>query len=333
MYAAPSTLTPLVPRIDLGDPLWHTGKYCDDDGPDRDICGFGVRTGIYMQCIALSLATVTGLMRTLTALPAAIMTTFVMNVILTMKSVQFIFEENPMIQDFWVAQLQLFLLTTIVPFAMLFGQWKRISLVNEVLAGICILYTYTQGLWFWLDGYTQSDEMVCGTADSKIGSWRLLKDNARWAMIATYLVGVTFVLPFALVSYYRTKPGIFFPIWRIVPTRRLSLRAVALGVFTVPLYVWCIVLVERTIRRGEEGQWLTSSGQWFSLEIGISTLIEAAWHTSRCIWSDIKGGAFSEDPEALGVIVQQSTITAEGSYIALDDQSAPLRPFQANTLE
>lgn len=258
MYAAPSTLTPLVPRIDLGDPLWHTGKYCDDDGPDRDICGFGVRTGIYMQCIALSLATVTGLTRTLTALSAAIMTTFVMNVILTMKSVQFIFEENPMIQDFWVAQLQLFLLTTIVPFAMLFGQWKRFGLVKEVLAGLCILYTYTQGL---------------------------------------------------------------------------SLRAVALGVFTVPLYVWCIVLVERTIRRGEEGQWLTSSGQWFSLGIGISTLIEAAWHKSRCIWSDIKGGAFSEDPEVLGVIVQQSTITAEGSYIALDDESAPLRPFQANTLE
>lgn len=136
----------LPPRIEPGDPLWHTGKYCGNNGPDKDISGLGVRIGTYMQCIALSMATVTGLTRTLSALLASIMTVFVMNVILTMKIAQVIFEENPVVQDFWVAQLQLFLLTTIVPFAMLFGKWKRFGKVREVLAGLCILYTYIQAL-------------------------------------------------------------------------------------------------------------------------------------------------------------------------------------------
>lgn len=334
--ASTSAFAPsLPPRIFPGDPLWHTGKFCGGDGPDQDISGLGARIGIYLQCISLSLATVTGLTRTLSALPAAIMTVFVLNIILTMKALQFVFEDNPMVQDFWVAQLQLFLLTTIVPFAMLFGKWKRFGWTKEALAGLCILYTYVQALWFWLAGYAQSDEVVCETADSALGSWKLFQDHARWAIVATYLFGLAFVLPLAILSYYRCRPGIFFPIWRMVPTRQLSLRAVALGVFTVPVYVLCIVLVEKTVRKGAQGQWIASTGQWFSLGIGISTLIEASWHTGGCILREIRGGDFSRDPEVLGFGIELPKVDAEdSSYMVLDNRPppAPFRPIQANTI-
>lgn len=40
-----------------------------------------------MQCIALTLAASTGVERTLTVLPSSLMTTLVMNLILTMKGV------------------------------------------------------------------------------------------------------------------------------------------------------------------------------------------------------------------------------------------------------
>ena len=76
----------LLTRVEPNDPLYGTGQYCNA-GPDADVTGLGVRIGLYMQCIALTLAASTGVERTLTVLPSSLMTTLVMNLILTMKGV------------------------------------------------------------------------------------------------------------------------------------------------------------------------------------------------------------------------------------------------------
>ena len=192
-------------RVVPGDPLYLTGKYCENpkSGPDQDLTGLGVRVGLYLQCVALSLATVTGLGRLLTALPASIMTVLVVNIILTMKATQTIFGANPVIQDFWVAQVQLFLLTSIVPFTMLFGQWTPLGSTKNILAPLAVLYPYTQALWFWLAGYLKSDEIVCDTLESKLGSWELFSRHARWGIIVLYLFGFFVMFPLAVKNHVR----------------------------------------------------------------------------------------------------------------------------------
>lgn len=147
-------------------------------GPDADLTGLGVRIGLYMQCIALSIAAVTGFERTLTVIPSAIMTALVLNLILAMKVSGRVFNLAPTIQDFWVAQSQLFLLTTIVPFTMLFGRWKDLGRVKNVLATVTLLFTHGQAFYFWFAGYKRSDELVCGTAESMLGRWKLFSQHA-----------------------------------------------------------------------------------------------------------------------------------------------------------
>jgi hypothetical protein len=57
-----------------------------------------------MQCIALSIAAVTGFEQTLTVIPSAIMTALVLNIILAMKASVHVFNLAPTIQDFRVTQ-------------------------------------------------------------------------------------------------------------------------------------------------------------------------------------------------------------------------------------
>ncbi|KAL8981598.1 MAG: hypothetical protein Q9205_003663 [Flavoplaca limonia] len=305
IYAQAHTIPPthqqLSPRVSPSDSLYRSGKYCDGgDGIDVDVTGLGVRIGLYLQCLALSFTAVTGLTKVVTAIPAALMTVLVINVILTMKAVQTVFKANPVIQDFWVAHTQLFLLTSIVPFTMLFGQWKNLGITKNTLSVIALLYTYFQALWFWFEGYKAGDEVVCDTAESSFGNWKLFSHNARWAMLALYLLGLLVILPFATVYYIRGKPGIFSCVMRKAPIRRLWAKALLLLCFSVPLYLVCIWMVENTVRKGSERRWLSLTGQWFSLGIGTFTLVEALWHTCKCVWSELNGGVFTKESGIFG---------------------------------
>lgn len=292
---------PLSPRVLPSDSLYRTGKYCDNNkGPDADLTGLGVRVGLYMQCVALSVTAVTGPTKAINAILAALMTVLVINIILSMKAVQTVFEANPVIQDFWVAQAQLFLLTSILPFTMLFGQWKQLGLTKNALALVALLYTYAQAFWFWFDGYKTSDEIVCDTVESSLGQWKLFSHNARWAMRALYLFGLLGILPLAIMNYVREKPGIFSHLLRTIPTQRRWAKAICLLCLSSPLYVVCIWMVENTVRRGSQRQWLTSTGQWFALGIGTFTLVQGLWHTAKCIWLEICGGVFTKEAEVLG---------------------------------
>jgi hypothetical protein len=78
---------------------------------------------------------------------------------------------------------------------MLFGRWPDLGRVKNVLALLTVLFTYVQAFWFWFSGYKQSDELVCGTAESELGSWKLFSQHARWAIIVLYIFGIIVVLP------------------------------------------------------------------------------------------------------------------------------------------
>jgi hypothetical protein len=274
-------------------------------GPDADLTGLGVRMGLYMQCIALSIAAVTGFERTLTVILSAIMTALVLNIILAMKASVQVFNLAPTVQDFWVAQTQLFLLTTIVPFTMLFGRWNDLGRVKNVLALLTVPFTYVQAFWFWFTGYEQSDELVCSTAESELGYWKLFSQHARWAIIVLYIFGTIVVLS-AGWTYGFEVHGPLNRVFRYVLRRmnisRLSVRALTLLSLSVPMYVVCIWMVEKVVRRGSERTWFLTSGQRFALGLGTFSLVETLWHTGRCVLKERRGDAFMDCPEVLGAL-------------------------------
>ncbi|KAH9897155.1 hypothetical protein F4778DRAFT_744593 [Xylariomycetidae sp. FL2044] len=288
-------------RINPDDPLWYTGEQCGDNPPDPDLGGLGARIGLYMQTISLSLAIATGNERLLTAIPACIVTGLTFNIVLTLKATQVISSDKPVIQDFWLCQGQLFLMTSIIPFAMLFGQWKRLGVVRERLAAALLVYTYVQALWFWLSGYAHSDEVVCIMWESSLGPWGLFTQGGRWVMVGMYFFGLLVLLPLAMASYVRGRPGVFAGVLRSVKTRWLWVKATVLSLLSVPLYAFCMWTVENTARRGYDKQWTASSGQWLALGVGVATLTEALWATCKCVWREIYGdGVFADNFSILG---------------------------------
>jgi hypothetical protein len=299
-WSIPLSKATLIPRVQLGDPLYNTGAYCDASGPDIDITGLGVRIGLYLQSVALVLASCTGRSETLAAIPASLMTALVYNIILSMKASEAVFQSNPVVQDFWVAQGQLLLLTTTLPLLMLFGKWKNLGTTKNVLLATTILYTYIQSFWFWLSGYKDSDEVVCRTLESSLlGRYDLFSQHAKYALVAMYIAGTIIVL-LAIPNYIRGKEGIFSPLIRRIPTRLYYVKAVVLYCICIPFYLILVVMVEDTVRRGSQYLWLKSTGQWLALGLGVSTLIEAIWHTLRCIWRELHGRKFSDSTEVLG---------------------------------
>lgn len=226
-------------------------------GPDADLTGLGVRIGLYMQCVALSFAAVTGYERTLTVHPSAIMTVLVLNLILAMKASVRVFDLVPTVQDFWVAQTQLFLLTTIVPLTMLFGRWNSLGPVKNVLAAITILFTYGQAFWSWTSGFERSDERICGTTESVLGQWKLFSQGGRWAIKVPYAFGSAVTLV-AVWTYAIGSPGVLSGLFRVIARRlassRLSVTAVVLLGLSVPVYIVCIRMVER----GKPPNWTTT---------------------------------------------------------------------------
>lgn len=87
---------------------------------------------------------------------------------------------------------------------------------------------------------------------------------------------------------------------RKIHVTRLSTRAFALLSLSVPMYIVCIYMVERVVRRGAERTWFLTSGQWFALGLGTFSLVEALWHTGRCIVKERRCVAFMDCPEVLG---------------------------------
>lgn len=132
-------------------------------------------------------------------------------------------------------------------------------------------------------------------------------------MVVLYLFGLIAIFSLAMKNYVRKKPGVFHHVLRKVPTQRQRPGATLLLLFSVPLYCLCIWVVENTVRGGSQRRWLTSTGQWFALGIRIFTLLEAFGHTGRRIWSEISGGVFTEQPDALGG--QREKLTINGAEI------------------
>jgi len=152
------------------------------------------------------------------------------------------------VPDFWVVQTQLFLLTSVVPFGMLFRLWNDLGVVKNNLLVLALVYTYAQAFWFWFAGYRQSDEVVCYTHESSPGNWGLFSQHARRAIVVLYLMGMLALLPLAGYSYVRQKPAVLS--YGSQPKRTQS----------------------------SQRYWLASSGQWFALGIGVFSLFEAIWH-------------------------------------------------------
>jgi hypothetical protein len=84
----------------------------------------------------------------------------------------------------------------------------------------------------------------------------------------------------------------------------MNIKSLAMSAFTllglsVPMYAVCIWMVERVVRRGAERTWFLTSGQWLALGLGTFSLVEALWHTGRCVLKE-RSDAFMESPEVLG---------------------------------
>lgn len=162
-----------------------------------------------MQCIALSFEASTSFARTISVVPFAIMTGLTLNIVMTMKATQTIFESNTLVLEFRIVQIQLFLLTSNIPFNMLFWEHQSFRRVRNLLGPLVTTYTYAQTCWFWTAGYRNSDEMVCKTAETEVNHWKHFEDNASWAIRVLYLFGTLVLLPLAITNYVRAKPGIF----------------------------------------------------------------------------------------------------------------------------
>ncbi|KII96167.1 hypothetical protein PLICRDRAFT_35098 [Plicaturopsis crispa FD-325 SS-3] len=275
--------------------------------------GLGVRVGVYLQIIALALAVSCGESDTLSAIPAAIMTSLTLNIVLSMKASVHVFDANPVVQDFWVAQLQLFLLVTLVPFMVLFGRWhhRRFGTTKCVLILVSIVYTYAQTFWFWTSGYKNADEIVCGVAESSLfDTWTLFAQHGRYAILIVHAVGLLIIALMA-PNFIRGRPGYLAPLVRRVPTDYESVKALALLVACAPLVVVVMVMIETTVRTGTQGEWVHITGQWLALGVGVFTAAEALWHLIRNMFTEFSGGPF--DPEAH--FVREGDRSEEGGVV------------------
>ncbi|KII91269.1 hypothetical protein PLICRDRAFT_38005 [Plicaturopsis crispa FD-325 SS-3] len=288
--------------------------------PDSDLTGLGVRVGVYLQIIALALAVCCGQSDTLSAIPAAIMTSLTLNIVLSMKASEHVFDAKPVIQDFWVAQLQLFLLVTLVPFMFLFGRWhhRTFGTTKCVLIFISIVYTYAQTFWFWTSGYKFSDEIVCGVKESLVfNNWTLFAQHGRYGILIVHGIGILIVV-FMVPNFIRGRPGYFARLVRIVPTEYESVRALALLVACAPLVVVVIEMIETAVRRGTQDEWVHITGQWLTLGVGVFTAAEALWHLLRNMFTEFTGGPF--DPEAH--FVRNGGRSEEGAVLTRGRQTA-----------
>lgn len=137
------------------------------------------------------------------------MTSLTLNIALKMKATEKIFQAVPVIQVFWVTQLQLCLLVTLLPFLLLFGCWnhQQFGLAKCLLIALSIMYTYTQTFWFWLGGYKTSDEQVCGVAETDMfGHITLFSQGGRFAIIALFILGLVILLKM-LSNFIRGREG------------------------------------------------------------------------------------------------------------------------------
>jgi hypothetical protein len=117
-----------------------------------------------------------------------------------------------------------------VPFTMLFGRWNDLRRVKSVLALLTALFTYVQAFRFWFTGYKQSDELVCGTAESELGNWKLFSQHARWAIIVLYIFGAIVVLP-AGWTYGTETYGLLSRMFRYM-LRTMNVNSLSKGAFT-----------------------------------------------------------------------------------------------------
>ena len=126
-----------------------------------------------MQCIALVLAACSGLSHTLSALAASLMSALTLNIILSMKAAITVFDSNPVVQDFWVAQNQLFLLVTSLPIISLFGKWNNFGTATNALLGA--VWHAVKELWMELHGgdFCDKDDRLIfgGDGDYELTSW------------------------------------------------------------------------------------------------------------------------------------------------------------------
>jgi len=280
-------------------PLSARAACINQNRPDTDLLGLGVRIGVYLQISALILAVCCGESDTLSAIPAAIVTALTLNIVLSMKASIRVFDANPVVQDFWVTQNQLFLLVTLLPYMFLFGRWdyRPFGVTKCVLMLLAIIYTYTQTFWFWTSGYKNSDELVCGVAETMLGRYALFRDNGRYAILVVYSVGLVIVLVM-LPNFIRVgRPGYFAPLIRKVSKISDWGKALALALVCVPLVTVVIVLIENSVRRGTQSEWVKSTGQWLALGVGFCTAAEALWHVLKNTYRELSGGTFAEGEE------------------------------------
>lgn len=270
-----------------------------DASPDPDIAGYGVRVGLWLQAVALGLTICSGSLRLASALPATIMSSIVYNMILSMKATGVVFTSYPVVQDFWVATGQLWVLTTVVPYAMLFQEWRvdYLGFTKGVMFIITVVYTYVQAFWFWSNGWKESDEKVCHTQESTLfsGHYELFSKNGKAALLVLYSIGlVIFVV--AVPLSLRRRRGIFARVLDLVPTKFDSVKAVAMLLLLLPAYLFPIWFVEGTVRRGSQRVVMQSTGQWLALGLGVATLAEAIWQVLKAVRRElILGEPFSED--------------------------------------
>lgn len=270
--------------------------------PDSDLTGLGVRIGVYLQILALAMGVCCGQSDTLSAVPAAIMTSLTLNIVLSMKAGQKIFEANPVVQDFWVTQLQLFLLVTLLPTMFIFGHWqhKTFGPAKCILAALCIAYTYAQTFWFWLVGYKLSDEQVCGVAETELfDSFELFSQGGRFGIIVVFVLGVL-ILAAMLPNFIRGREGSLT--WLILKGAGESdwSKALMLLVAITPLVALVMVMIETAVRTGTQDEWKSVTGQWISLGVGVFTAAEAIWHVLKAVWRETHGGEFFEGTGFLG---------------------------------
>jgi hypothetical protein len=264
------------------------------------------------------LAVCCGKSNTLSAIPAAIMTALTLNIVLSMKASTRVFYGNPVVQDFFVTQCQLYLLVTILPYMFLFGHWhyKMLGVAKCTLMLVSIVYTYAQTFWFWTSGYKNSDEVICGVAETMLfGRYTLFKGHGRYAIFVIYGIGILILL-IMLPNFIRGRPGYFAQLIRKISIKSDWVKAVALGLVCVPWAGVVLAMVEGSVRRGTQGEWVTITGQWLALGVGFCTAAEAAWHGLCSIYRELSGGTFNEDDDRTWIGMGQrqggKDMTSEG---------------------
>lgn len=270
--------------------------------PDSDLTGLGVRIGVYLQIFALTIAVCCGKSDTLSAIPAAIMTSLTLNIVLTFKVSMRVFDANPVVQDFWITQCQLYLLVTLLPYMFLFSHphYKLLGKTKCYLVLLTIVYTYGQTLWFWTSGYKNSDEVVCGVLETMLfGRFRLFTDHGRYAILIVYGFGLLIILSM-LPNFVRGRPGYFAPLIRKV-SKKDWVKGVALGLVCAPWIAVVLSMVEDTARKGSQAAWVGLTGQWLALGVGVCTASEAIWSALRAVYRELSGGEFSTDGHFFGV--------------------------------